>query len=117
MNKATPSIHEAYNARSLTINDLCKSFIVNDHFYHLASSCNSIMIGPRGSGKTTLMRMLQVPALEIWEHPDASYFRSQVKFTGVFIPTDRLWKSQFDNLESTFSHDTKLLEILHSSFQ
>ena len=91
-----PNVHETFNARSLSTEDLCSSFIVSKHYHELAALNNAVMVGPRGSGKTTLMRMLQVQSLEIWEHPDASNIRSNIGFSGVFIPTDRVWKTQYD---------------------
>ncbi len=43
------------------------------------------------------MRMLEVRSLESWNTEEAELFRSKVSFSGVFIPTDRLWKKQYDN--------------------
>ncbi len=111
-----PSIHEVFNARSLSTEDLCRTFIVSEHFNKLAASNNTIMIGPRGSGKTTLMRMLQVQSLDIWEHPSSNEFREKIDFSGVFIPTDRVWKTQYDKLLQSLSVNERQLEILQASF-
>ncbi|EOK6316005.1 hypothetical protein ACM8C1_003947 [Vibrio parahaemolyticus] len=97
MNNYIPSINESINAKNTSIKDLCSGFIVNEYYERLASSSNTILVGPRGSGKTTLMRMLEVRSLESWDTEEAELFRSKVSFSGVFIPTDRLWKKQYDN--------------------
>lgn len=93
------NIHEAYNARTKSIRDICNAFIVNDEFRELAGSNHSILVGPRGSGKTTLMKMLQVQALSAWESEEATYFNDNVNYHGVFIRTDRIWKMQYDKLQ------------------
>jgi len=93
------NIHRAFNARTISLKELCDGFIISDSFTKLASPNNSILIGPRGSGKTTLMRMLQAEALCQWDSLDSDYYRNKVGFTGVFIPTDRFWKEQYDSLK------------------
>lgn len=117
MSSKVPSIHETFNARSLSTKDLCNTFIVNDHYYKLAASSNTIMVGPRGSGKTTLMRMLQIQSLEIWKHPKAHELRNKIDFTGVFIPTDRVWKTQYDKIREKFTVENfGRLEVIQASF-
>jgi len=112
----TPSIYESFNARSLTTQELCDSFIVSEHFQKLASSNHTIIIGPRGSGKTTLMRMLEVEALEIWEDQNASTFRETISFSGVFIPTDRFWKTQYDKTKNRIGNTEEGSRLLKSTF-
>ena len=116
MNKITSNIHESFNAKNLTIKKLCESFIINEHFHKLAGSDHSIMIGPRGSGKTTLMKMLQIEALSQWEAIEASNYRSKIAYSGVFIPTDRLWKKQYENLTDKYHDNVKKLRALDSIF-
>lgn len=111
-----PSIYESFNARTLTNRELCDSFIINEYFQELGSSNNTIMVGPRGSGKTTLMRMLQVETLNIWNAPPSKKIKELVTFSGVFIPTDRLWKSQFDRMKNVFSENKKIEAIAVSIF-
>ncbi len=116
MFEKAPSIYESFNARTLTTQELCDSFIVSEHFQNLASSNHTIMIGPRGSGKTTLMRMLQVEALEIWNDSSAPKFRNSISFSGVFIPTDRFWKTQFDIIKDKVGSIEEGGRLLESIF-
>ena len=116
MNNQAPSIYESFNARTLTNEQLCSSFIVSEDFQELASTNHTIMIGPRGSGKTTLVRMLQVENLDIWNDPNAQSYRDSVSFSGVFIPTDRLWKNQYENIKKNHKGDSLLESLLLSTF-
>lgn len=101
MNNNIPSISDSFNAKTTSTEELCATFITNDFLEQLACPNHCIMIGPRGSGKTTLMRMLEVESLELWSGEDSEHYRSQVCFSGVFIPTDRYWKSQYDKIEES----------------
>lgn len=105
MNNAIPSISESFNAKTTTTEELCGTFIPNDFYDKLACPNHCIMIGPRGSGKTTLMRMLEVESLELWDGPSASHYRSQIGFSGVFVPTDRYWKTQYDKISGRKNSD------------
>ncbi len=112
------NIHEAYNARTKSIDDICNSFIVNDEFRELAGANNSILVGPRGSGKTTLMKMLQFQALTVWNGVEADRFKNNINYYGVFIRTDRIWKMQYDKLRSFSdrSGDGKFENYIQSLF-
>lgn len=116
MNNDYSNINESINARNLATKELCDSFIINEYYRKLASPDHSIMMGPRGSGKTTLMRMLDVKSLGEWSHQEADYFRDNIKYTGVFIPTDRLWKRQYESILSIISNDKEYLVLLKSQF-
>jgi hypothetical protein len=115
MNNYIPSINESINAKNTSINDLCETFIVNEYYQRLASSSHTIMMGPRGSGKTTLMRMLEVRSLEVWDKDQAEIFRSKISFSGVFIPTDRLWKTQYENTAGKLNNQIDK-DVLSSQF-
>jgi len=115
MNKQVPSIYANFNARTSSIKRLCVDFIYNSHYSKIASQDHSILVGPRGSGKTTLMRMLSLEALSEWDGPEASKVREQLEFNGVFIPTDRLWKRQYSYIKDSTkikSTDIKYLDSL-----
>jgi len=116
MSNYIPSMHDAFNARTFSIKELCKGFIVSDSFEKLCSLGNTVMIGPRGSGKTTLMRMLSVEALESWEGESAHYYRSNISYSGVFIPTDRVWKTQYEKVRDKLGSNHEYHDILDSLF-
>lgn len=83
-----------FNARHLVAEQVASSFVPNSKFRQLASPQNALLIGPRGSGKTHLLKMLQPKALACWEHSEAEQTRSNLGFAGVFIPADEAWRQQ-----------------------
>jgi len=116
MNNYVPSMHDAFNARTFTIHELCNSFIVSDSFTKLCGLSNTVMIGPRGSGKTTLMRMLSVQAIDTWDGELADYYRKNIPYSGVFIPTDRVWKSQYEKVKDRLGGSHDYFDVLDSLF-
>ena len=88
------SLVTAFNARMLSARQVAQTFVPPQSFYLLINSDNSLLSGPRGSGKTTMLKMLQPEALENWRHASAVDVRRRVTYTGVFIPTDRAWNAQ-----------------------
>lgn len=93
-----PSPFESFNARALEPSQVARTFIPPSQFDQLVLRAHNLVIGPRGSGKTTLLKMLQEPALDAWGHDSADDYRRRVDFTGVFIPSDIMWRSQLDAL-------------------
>lgn len=108
--------NKSFNAKSTSKRSLCDSFISNSHFDRLISPNHTLMVGPRGSGKTTLLRMCETEALNIWNSEQSNEYRSKIEFSGVFIPTDRFWKTQFDRLSSIYKDESIVLKLLNSAF-
>jgi len=107
---------ESFNASQTGINELCETFIINSHFDKLCAPNHTIMKGPRGSGKTTLLRMLQVDTLDQWKHQDATKYREKINYSGVFVPTDRLWKVKYDESRALIEKFPTIESLLNSLF-
>jgi hypothetical protein len=89
-----------FNARTAPSSDVAKSFIPpEDHFASLLSGNHTLLLGPRGSGKTTLFKMLTVRALRNWNHVEAPNYSRQLKFNAVFIPADTAWGKQIETFD------------------
>lgn len=84
----------AFNAVKLSAQDVASSFIDPPVFHTFARADNVILVGPRGSGKTTFLKMLQSEALEHWDSEEAASVADEVTSIGVFVGTDRLWSEQ-----------------------
>ncbi|HIF9111801.1 hypothetical protein [Photobacterium damselae] len=116
MNDLTINFNESFNAKATSKSNLCSDFIINSHYDLLTTPNNTIMIGPRGSGKTTLLRMLDVEVLEIWNKSIAENYRKKISYSGVFIPTDRFWKTQYERISSRFKGNSNVQKLLSASF-
>lgn len=106
MTQNSPTVFESFNARSLRPEQVAKTFIAPNYFSELTARCHSRVIGPRGSGKTSLLKMLQPRALAHWSSSEADTYRQMVDFTGVFVPTDISWNRQSTAYVSGLSEQT-----------
>lgn len=84
-----------FNAKSLTPQEVARTFVPpSDVFERIVNKNNCILIGPRGSGKTTLFKMLTREALATWSSGVLENFSKGINFHSVFVPADRAWGAQ-----------------------
>lgn len=95
----------SYNARHINAEEVADQFVPSGKFWELIALRNSLLIGPRGSGKTHLLKMLQPKALAAWQAPEAERARDLVEYWGVFTPADINWKMQVDQKSMSLSED------------
>jgi hypothetical protein len=98
MREQETSFFESFNARQKDPVEVAQSFVPSIHFDQLCGNWHSLLVGPRGSGKTTFLKMLQPRAIESWNHPEANRYRKKIKYSGIFIPSDISWGAQVDAL-------------------
>ena len=123
-------IYPAYNARHLKPNEVGESFIWSANFGKLIQNGHSVVLGARGCGKTTLMKMLTLPALKSWKDERAGQIRKNIPFYAIYISTDIYWdvKNQayssqlerfgkFDEIISNFSVNSNVFTSLCDTFQ
>ncbi|MFV0329859.1 MAG: hypothetical protein ACK5KL_08590 [Dysgonomonas sp.] len=104
--------YESFNARYLSFEDVAATFIPNREFDELLSNNHSVLMGPRGCGKTTLLKMLYPQALHSWDHPSASQIIESIPFWAVYIPTDSQWSSQLEYLNRIFSENSEIPHLI-----
>ncbi len=85
---------KAFNARNLRPTEVAKTFVPNAAFERIQSTNHSILIGPRGSGKTTLFKMLTLEGLQAWNEPLAREVERKLPFVAIYIPADVHWDNQ-----------------------
>lgn len=88
----------AVNARYLSPPQVARTFVPYEPFDRLLGPENTVLVGPRGSGKTTLFKMLQSDALEVWRHRLANQYCERISFSSVLIPADPTWHAQLAGL-------------------
>jgi hypothetical protein len=89
---------EAFNAKVMSENSIARTFVPSTKFRNLAGAWNALLIGPRGSGKTTYLRMLELRMLRKWRHPEADHYRSEIGYSGIYVPSDIAWGAMVDAL-------------------
>jgi hypothetical protein len=97
---------DPFNAKAMTFREVASTFVPSPNFSLLAGKWNALLIGPRGSGKTTLMKMLSVESLRAWGGPNAAAFRDNVAFTGIYVPADIAWGEMVKALSATLDETT-----------
>jgi energy-coupling factor transporter ATP-binding protein EcfA2 len=107
-NKA--SLYDTFNAKYLTFQEVSESFIPNEEYYQLLGNNHTLLMGPRGCGKTTLLKMLTPAGLSYWKDDKAQHIRSNIPFTAIYIPSDIQWKSQLAFLEKHLINETEFNE-------
>lgn len=90
-----PSLFDSFNARHLTPSQVGRGFIWNDTILEVVKRQNSMLIGPRGSGKTTFLKMLTLPALAHWNDPRRRNIISSMDFLAIYIPSDFSWDAEY----------------------
>src|SRR5439155_18979670 len=99
----TSSIYGAFNARWLTPEDIARAFVPTTPFKALVKVQHSLLMGPRGCGKTTLLKMLTRPAQTIWWRERVPLFPALAEyptpdFEAIYIPSDIRWSYELGSI-------------------
>lgn len=96
-----PGRFASFNARAMTPRMVAQSFIAPQEFQTLARRAHTVVVGPRGSGKTTMLKMLTPEALAAFNPGPRVPASVTVEFSGIFVPTDISWSRQLDSYRSS----------------
>lgn len=98
---------QAFNAKYLPAEDVAKTFIPPPQWASVIQNGHSLLVGPRGAGKTSILKMLTSPGITGWQHPRAEEDRQSIAYVGAFITTDRTWSEQVGALGEGLRDDDK----------
>lgn len=113
--QSNPALFDAYNARFLDPPSIARSFILPQAMFGLlCKNEHSVLIGPRGSGKTTLMKMLRPSSLRAWRHENKPRILRELKFMAVYVASDSSWTGRMSLLDKD-SKEHEVYEILQAS--
>ncbi len=105
-------LFDSFNAKYLSFQEVSESFVTNDEFFQLMKNNSILLMGPRGCGKTTLLKMLTPIGLKFWKGIEAEEIKKQINFTAIYIPSDIQWKNQFDYLNKYINGKKEIVEII-----
>lgn len=100
----------AFNAKTMTFAEVASSFCPSKKYEELAGGWNALLIGPRGSGKTTLMKMLSLQGMRAWP-AEKLKSRPEITYTGIFVPADIAWSEMVSALTRD-ALDTRLGDLV-----
>lgn len=88
---------DSFNAKHLKSEEIASTFVSSQLFKDTAQDGHTILIGPRGSGKTTFLRMLSNDTWPKW-YSKQSGMVSNVNYEGVYVPGDIVWGEMMNAL-------------------
>jgi hypothetical protein len=113
----TSSIYGAFNARWLSPEDIARAFVPTAHFKALVKVQHSLLMGPRGCGKTTLLKMLTRPAQTVWwrervqRAPKLAEYPTP-DFEAIYVPSDIRWSYELGSISSELKEHTTIAETV-----
>jgi predicted AAA+ superfamily ATPase len=115
--KETKVMYDSFNARHLSHADVAHTFVSNSDFFSIAKNNHTVVLGPRGCGKTTMFKMLTTPALKNWipKTIEEAKLKEGLPFVSIYIPSDELWKKQLDGFKESLSNNPDLFKAISSA--
>jgi hypothetical protein len=84
-------LFEQENARNLTVEQVVNTFVPTKTFFNLLTGKNHIVLGSRGSGKTSIAKMLSHSHLSLFNSEVAQDIINTKKYIGIYVPMSTEW--------------------------
>jgi len=108
-----------YNARHSSLRTIAESFVAPTNFSGMARFQNSIFVGPRGSGKTTILKVLTPEGLHhLLQRQDLppEIRELTIDYLPVYIPADAAWKSDAVAMQGAVHSEEARRHILNGIY-
>lgn len=89
----------SFNARYSSPEQIAANFVPPDRLRDIASFSNLILVGPRGIGKTTVLKILTASGL-YHLNKRMRLEALQVKYIPVYIPAEKMWKGNAEAISN-----------------
>jgi hypothetical protein len=105
----------SFNARYSTPEQIAATFVPPDQLRTIATFANLILVGPRGIGKTTILKVLTSSGLfHLSKRMDISDLK--IDYLPVYIPAEKMWKGNAEAIANAGFSPEKQDEILDGLF-
>lgn len=109
----------SFNARNSTPEEIARNIIAPPYINRVAQFQNTILIGPRGIGKTTVLKALTPSGLtELSRRIDITdeIDLQKITYTPIYIPAESIWKGVAESIESLGLGSAKSDLVLNGIF-
>jgi len=111
--------HSSFNARNASPQQIAESFVAPDHFEQVAGFHNLVLVGPRGLGKTTMMKALTASGLFfLHQRADLADRLSKIDFNyiPIYIPAETIWRGNAQSISSALDEEFNRDHVLNGLF-
>lgn len=107
---------DSFNAKHMKSDEIAEYFVSSDLFIETAKNSHTILVGPRGSGKTTFLRMLSNDTIHKWKGYKSLEEKGAIKYEGIYVPGDLVWGEMINSLKDTGLDEKHVESFSYSAF-
>jgi hypothetical protein len=102
----------SYNARSISPERIASLFVKPNGFDDILTFQNLVLVGPRGTGKTTILKLVTPTGLFHWSRrPDVTL--PEIDYVPIYIPSDTTWKGESTLAEERYG-STQIAHLIQN---
>jgi len=105
----------SFNARNSSPEQIAATFVPPDRLRDIASFSNLVLVGPRGIGKTTVLKVLTASGLHHLQKR-ANSPELPIDYLPVYIPAEKMWKGNSEAIAKAGFSDELQNRVLDGLF-